>query len=224
MDATGNPDIVVAAVERERRCIASVLHEKLCQTLAGISIQLEVMARRVRENEPLDPSHFSELSQHVHDAIEQARGVAGDLRSANLKGAGLMESLDKLAETTTKEIPCEYVCEKPVFVADAWMALALFRIAEEAVSNALKHAKASRITINLIRTDSRVVLKVRDDGQGLIVGQNSEVASGIGIMRRRARSIGAKLEISSRRAYGTTITCTCNVPSEGAATAGLTVK
>ncbi|HMJ88812.1 MAG TPA: ATP-binding protein [Candidatus Acidoferrum sp.] len=200
-------DVVLAAVEREQQRIGAVLHEKLCQTLAGVSIQLDVMSRRLSEGEQIDSADLTELGNHVHQAIDDARAVAGDLRLASLRGVGLMEALHKLAETTAAEVPCEYVCEKPVFVNDSKAALALFRIAEEAVTNALKHASAASIVLSLIRTSNGITLRIRDDGHAFKLTESGEAATGIGLMRRRARQAGARLNISSERGVGTTVSC-----------------
>jgi two-component system, LuxR family, sensor kinase FixL len=200
-------DVVLAAIEREQQRIGNQLHEKLCQTLAGISIQVGLLTGRIREAKPISATHIQQLGQHVQEAIDQARGLSRELRCPQMEGAGLLDALGQLADATAEEVSCEYLCEKPVFVNDAYAAAALFRIAEEAVRNAVEHAKAKKIIISLTRSSSAVNMEVRDNGKGFEpVGSNGG-AEGIGLMHRYARAINARLKIQSERGRGTTVAC-----------------
>ena len=126
-----------------------------------------------------------------------------------MEGAGLLNALGELADATTGEVPCEYFCEKPVFVSDAYTAAALFRIAEEAVHNAVKHAGAKRILIALRRQGSTLNMEVRDDGQGFDAANANANggASGIELMHRYARAIDGTLKIQSESGRGTSVSC-----------------
>ncbi|HEY0549935.1 MAG TPA: ATP-binding protein [Verrucomicrobiae bacterium] len=205
-------DAVLAAMERERRLIGDQLHEKLCQTLAGISIQVGLLTARVREAKPVDAAHVEQLEEHIQTAIDQARSLSGELRNPQMAGAGLLSALGQLADATAGEVPCEYVCEKPVYVRDAYAAAALFRIAEEAVRNAVKHAKAKQIFVSLARSNGVVSVEIRDDGQGFDPATTNGGSDGLGLMRRYSRAIDATLKIQSERGRGTTISCTVTQP------------
>lgn len=205
-------DVVLLAIEREQKRIGNQLHEKLCQTLAGISIQVGLLTTRVREAKPVGASHIQQLGEHVQDAIDQARSLSRDLRAPQLEGGGLLDALGHLADATAGDIPCEYVCEKPVYVRDGYAALALFRIAEEAVRNAVEHAKAKRIIISLTRRGDVVSIEIRDDGKGFEPASSNGGAEGLGVMQRYARAIDAKLRIQSERGHGTSVSCAVPQP------------
>ena len=200
-------DVVLLAIEREQQRIGNQLHEKLCQTLAGISIQVGLLTARVREAKPIGASHIEQLGEHVQEAVDQARSISQGLRSPQLEGAGLLDALGQLADATDGEVPCEYICEKPVYVRDSYAAAALFRIAEEAVRNALEHAKSKRITISLTHRDNTVSVEIRDDGKGFDPASSNGGAEGLGVMHRYARAIDAKLKIQSERGRGTIVFC-----------------
>ena len=200
-------DVVLAAIEREHRRIGNRLHEKLCQTLAGISIQIGLLTTRAKEDKPISARHIQELGANVQEATDQARSIARELRSPQMEGAGLLDALGQLADATAGEVACEYFCEKPVFVSDACAAAALFRIAEEAVHNAVEHAGANRIFISLTRRGSALNMEVRDDGRGFEPAAVNGSAAGIDLMHRYARAINATLKIQSERGRGTTVSC-----------------
>jgi signal transduction histidine kinase len=200
-------DVVLAALEREQQRIGNRLHEKLCQTLAGISIQVGLLTTRVKDAKPIGAKHIHQLEENLQAAIDEARLISRELRGPQMEGAGLLDALGRLADATAKEVPCEYFCEKPVFVRDAYAAAALFRIAEEAVHNAVAHAGARRILISLARRGSVLNMEVRDDGQGFDPAATNGGASGIDLIHRYARAIDATLKIQSERGRGTTVSC-----------------
>jgi signal transduction histidine kinase len=120
-----------------------------------------------------------------------------------------MSALVSLAESTSRggTVRCVFECAEPIHVAEAEVADHLYRIAQEAVNNALKHAAPSEIRIGLERQNGALVLEVDDDGEGL--NESAPLATGIGlrVMRYRARLIGGALEIGSPPAGGTRVCC-----------------
>jgi signal transduction histidine kinase len=200
-------DVVLAAVEREQQRIGNRLHEKLCQTLAGISIQVGLLTARVKEARPISAKHIQQLGENLQEAIDEARSISRELRGLQMDGAGLLNALGRLADATAEEVPCEYLCEKPVFVHDASTAAALFRIAKEAVHNAVKHAGARKILISLTRRGSALTMDIRDDGRGFEPATTNGSVSGLGLMHRYARAIDATLKIQSEHERGTTVSC-----------------
>ncbi|MGB9314156.1 MAG: ATP-binding protein, partial [Pseudolabrys sp.] len=107
--------------------------------------------------------------------------------------------------------PCRCECPRTLHVSDESVALNVYRIAQEAVNNALKHARASEIIIGLRKEDHDLVLTIRDDGAGMR-SLRKKKTMGIHMMKYRADVCGGKLEIESRRGHGTTVTC--RVPLE----------
>jgi signal transduction histidine kinase len=208
-----NDDVVLAAIEREQQRIGAQLHEKVCQTLAGISIQAGLLAHRAQGEKPIAAADIEQLTQHIQEAIEQARTLSNELRAPALQGTGLLDALGHLAEITAHDVPCEYICERPVFVRDGQAALALFRIAEESVRNAVEHAEPGKIVISLRRSANAIELEVRDDGRGFEVRESGGDVRGIGLMYRYARAAGARLKIESAPGRGTRVACT--LPQSG---------
>jgi signal transduction histidine kinase len=123
-----------------------------------------------------------------------------------------MAALEQLAETTSSVfgIKCHLVCYNPVFVDDNAVALHLYRIAQESVTNAVKHGRAKQISITLSSSAGGLKLTVRDDGSGL-PEIPSPSGSGLKIMKYRAAAIGAKLTLERGPEGGTVVTCSLPV-------------
>jgi signal transduction histidine kinase len=204
-------DAVLAAIEREQQRIGNQLHEKVCQTLAGISIQVGLLTHRSQRGEIVEHNEIEQLGRHLQQAIDQVRAFSRELCGGNLHAGELIEALAHLADHAAREVPCEFVCEKPIFVRDRRVSLALLRIAQESVRNAIQHAAPKKIVIFLRRTDHTVTLAIRDDGKGFTPPAGEESVNGIGIMRRRARVAGVVLNIASSSGGGTIVSCT--IPS-----------
>ena len=196
---------LVSALEREKRQIGFELHDNVCQTLAGTSMLLETIGRSVTAGKPVSPDAFRTLGRVLEDAIDQTRVLSQRYRPIDLKGAGLMKALQELANDSPN---IEFRCEKPVFIKSRAKSLALFRIAQEAVKNAVQHSGARKIRILLSQIDSAVLLKVKDDGKGLSPSRKRNgAATGFSIMHLHSTAIGAELRVHSRKGLGTTITC-----------------
>jgi signal transduction histidine kinase len=150
-----------------------------------------------------------DIGRQLREAIADTRALAHGLAPVALADDGLMTALASRAESTSRggTVRCVFECAEPVRVADAEAAGHLYRIAQEAVNNALKHAAASEIRIGLERRDGMLVIEVDDDGGGF--DEKAEARDGIGlrVMRYRARLIGGVLEIGSAPAGGARISC-----------------
>ena len=196
---------LVSALEREKRQIGFELHDNICQTLAGTSMLLETIGRAVTAGKPVSPDAFRALGRVLENAIDQTRALSQRYSLIDLRGAGLMKALQELANDSPK---VEFRCEKPVFLKSRAQALAIFRIAQEAVKNALQHSRARKIRILLTQTNSAVLLKVKDDGKGFAATKSRNgTASGFSVMQLRAAAVGGELSVHSRKGLGTTITC-----------------
>lgn len=115
-----------------------------------------------------------------------------------------MQALEDLARETPN---CAFACEKPVFASDETRALALYRVAQEAVKNAAQHSGAKKIGMSLQWVESALVLNVEDDGKGFkeTAHESDEVLRGIGMMKWRAAAVDGELKISSQDGVGTTV-------------------
>ena len=128
---------------------------------------------------------------------------------------GLYSALTQLADRASEAsgISCTIECERPDLPLDNDAATHLFRIAQEAVTNALKHSRADYVLISLEASDHHSVLKIRDNGQGIEESRQSSDGLGLRIMGYRADLIGAKLRVGPADGEGTQVTCTLPIES-----------
>jgi PAS domain S-box-containing protein len=196
---------------REQRRIGHDLHDDLCQRLGGLQLLGGVLEKDLAaEGSSARAAQAGQLLARVQEALERARRLARGLAPVGLEEGGLATALQELAENAGQlfRIHCEFRAEAPVVaVADAGAATHLYRIAQEAISNAVRHGRASRVTLGLHRTGDGFELTVSDNGRGF---SSTVATSGMGlrIMKYRAGMIGAALAVRSGIGQGTTVTCT----------------
>jgi signal transduction histidine kinase len=215
-------DIIATAIERmslqeelliisnrEQQRIGQDLHDGLCQQLAGIEFRHAVLVQELADNPPLQAEAL-ELGELLRDAIQQARMLAHGLLPVRLEPQGLMAALETLAVASGKlfNISGKWECPHPVSVTDAGTATHLYRIAQEAVSNAVKHGRARTVTIALVQSGPDVTLTITDDGCGMTGGQPTVKGMGLRIMDYRAEMIGAVMRIGPAPKQGTLVSCT----------------
>jgi len=195
--------------DREQRRIGQDLHDGLCQQLAGIELMSQAVAQKLAAKSEEDSKQVVEIARHVRDAISHTRSLARGLSPVTLESEGLMSALQELATNTVKifNVACLFYFTKPVEVPDHAVATHLFRIAQEAVSNAIKHGKATRIAIRLLERHNRVSIMVVDNGSGLSKVISNSKGMGLRIMQSRAGMIGGKLVIENNRSGGACVTC-----------------
>jgi two-component system CheB/CheR fusion protein len=194
--------------EREKRRIGQDLHDSLCQELAATAFILETQAQKMAKKNSAQAQIFSKAARTVNANVGLARDLARGLHPIELNTTGLQNALREMAFRTehSGKISCRFVCPRPVRIRDDAIALNLYRIAQEAVNNTLKHAKATEIVLTLVRKRSTVCLEIRDNGDGLSKNRSGK-GMGVDIMQHRANVIGAKLTIESRQGRGTSVTC-----------------
>jgi len=200
---------ILSASERERQSIGADLHDNLGQQLTA----LELMCTTFKE----DIAPHTELARRVdvmckmlREAIAQTRFLARGLVPVGNDPDALQIGLAELAEriNSLRRIQCRLVCPRPVTVKDPGVAGHLFRIAQEAVNNAIKHARATHVTIRLAQSPTELLLEIVDDGTGLAKPRGAKSDGiGLGVMKHRASAIGAELTVTSKRNSGVTIRC-----------------
>lgn len=187
--------------ERERRRIADELHDEIGQTMTAIALQLD----RIQARAP------DELRAECRDArdgllagVEDVRRLARDLRPEALDALGLVPALTSLAEQMSHRtgIPVERSLQRDVPELGEDEQLVVYRVAQEGLTNAVRHARAEHIELGLQAADGTVVLSVRDDGIGLDDARPS-AGGGIRTMRERALSVGAQLRVATHAEGGT---------------------
>jgi len=193
--------------EREQRRIGQDLHDGLCQHLAGIEMLSQVLAQKLESKSKDASIRATEIAKAVRKGISQTRLLARGLSPVTLEAEGLMSALAELAVNTEKmfRVQCVLVCPHAVKFDDHAAATHLFRIAQEAVSNALKHGRAKSISIHLHETASHLHLRVNDNGVGFPEKFSAGTGMGLRIMQTRIGMVGGTLTIERQPAGGTSV-------------------
>jgi PAS domain S-box-containing protein len=201
--------------ERERRRIGHDLHDGLGQHLTGIELMAQALEQKLTSKSLPESASAAKIAQHVRDAIRQAKSLARGLSPVELDVNGLMSALQELATNTSEmfRVRCIFQCSADVPSKDPVVATHLFRIAQEAVTNAVKHGKASQIDIELAYADQELLLVVRDNGQGMQSNSSSTSGMGLRIMNYRAAVIGGHLSMEKNEPHGGLLVI-CAVPLE----------
>jgi PAS domain S-box-containing protein len=198
---------VADAVWEEHAKVGQTLHDDLGQHMTGIGLLAESIHRTLRaENSPAKKT-AADLVKSAREARQQISALIKGIRPVEVDAEGLMVALKELSASTVRlsGIRCTFKCNGTVRVENNKVATHLFQIAREAVTNAVRHAKANRIAVQLSISRGRLILRVRDNGVGIC-----ERAHGMGlrIMQHRAGLIGAELDVGTGRQGGTVIVCT----------------
>jgi len=211
---------IFKSIEREQERIGRDLHDGLCQLLVGAKYRTGYLQKSVsgssggrgRKTLAVRSSLIQKEARALEDclshAIEQARDIAHGLNPPKVTPAGLAGALQKLADDveSAHRVHCFCQMPHPVKVSDDQVAFHLFRIAQEAVQNALKHAEAKNISITLTREGDHVILAIKDDGIGIPVRLKKK-GMGLNNMQARAKFIGGSFEIRRRKHGGTMVFC-----------------
>ncbi len=217
-DVTRNVELereVLAVSEQEQRRFGQDLHDDLCQQLAGIEFLSQRLAGKLAVQGSRNAEQAKEIAGMVQQAMEQTRDLARGLSPVRLEAEGLTTALSELAARTRKvfRVDCRFASDTPVLVPDPRVAFHLYRIGQEAVRNALRHAKARHIEIELRANGDGLALAVKDDGVGLLAAPRNTAGMGLQIMRYRAEAIGGLLTVQPARDRGTEMICTVQAGS-----------
>jgi len=196
---------VMAAAEGEQRRIGHDLHDGICQELAGIQFVTELIARRLPAELP-EKDLLSKTVQDIRKVILHARHLSHSLSPVVLEKGDLSTALAELAANTetTFGIACAFSCPTPPEISSPVTATHLYRIAQEAIQNAVRHGKATSIEITLLPSDTGWVLQVADNGTP--TGHKKKSGHGLQIMDYRASMFGGSVIFQQNG--GTTMTCT----------------
>ena len=199
---------------REQMRIGQDLHDRLGQHLTGIGFKSQVLAEDLKRKQVAESGSASAIVEMVSDAISQTRGLARGLYPVHLEADGLMTALQELAAQTQSlfNIRCRFVCEEPILIYDVSVATHLYRIAQEALNNAVRHGKPKSIEIALHEDGGAVELRIADDGAGIDADAGAKQGLGLSIMQYRARMIDGTLHIGRGAAAGTVVSCSLTIP------------
>ena len=199
---------VERAAEQERARIARDLHDGLGQQLGGLLFLMSGLERDLLAARAPQAAAARQLCKELSTALTQARNLAHELYAVPPQPDGLVQALENLAERVAAErgIECVFLGDATILISNQVTASHLYRIAQEAVQNALKHSRGTRIDIKLARESTDVELRVRDNGVTFVPQRN---ARGLGMhtMEQRARLMGGRLVVQTNRAGGVEVTC-----------------
>jgi len=200
---------ILAISGREEQRIGQDLHDGVCQQLAGIEFRNSVLVQQLAKDEEARAEAML-IGELIRDATRQARFLAKGLSPVQLDTNGLMSALEELTSNASKlfNISCQFECPRPVLVGDNTVATHLYRIAQEAITNAVKHGQARCIVVSLLDTENQLTLRIWNGGAEFLADASAKGGLGLRIMQYRAEMIGATLKIVSANGKGTTVACT----------------
>jgi signal transduction histidine kinase len=201
---------------RERRRLGQDLHDSLCQHLTGTALTAQTLREKLAARLAPEVTEADKVVRYIEEGIDLSRNLARGFFSPELEAEGLMVALQSLAENTTErfQIACTFDSDEIVRVGDSMVATQLYRIAQEAVTNAIKHAQARRVDIRLIKSEGSLALQVSDDGIGLPQKLPEPGGLGLQLMSHGAALIGAAFQIRRNPGDGTTVMCKVSIPNE----------
>jgi PAS domain S-box-containing protein len=203
---------LVQVQEAERRAITTELHDRVGQNLTGLSIAIQNMkASLSNQSQETVAAEINDAQTLLEDTTRHIRDIMAELYLPELEDHGLAAALETYADRVASRANLDLVVDLPEtpLRLSSDVRVALFRAAQEAISNVLKHADATQLEISLQRENGRVRLRVEDNGQGFEPSPESpkETPSwGLKIMRERIESIGGKVQIESKPGEGTRVT------------------
>jgi signal transduction histidine kinase len=225
MGAIVNPQQqhILKAAEREQARIGQELHDGLGQHLTGIAFLAKALARKLADKGAAEAADAEKLTQLINRSVSITRGLAHGLRPVGHEDNALMVALRQLALDITDlyEIDCHFTNDRPVLIGSPYVAHHLFRIAQEAVNNAIKHGKPQRIVIEIDHVIARtrsIVLCISNDGTPFHDGPESTSGMGLAGMRYRSKLIGSRLDV--RRESRPMVRVRVTVPEHLAETLG----
>ena len=209
---------IVNVSEHEQQRIGQDLHDGLCQQLAAISCAARALADDLQAAAQPAASDAVLIEKALSQTVLEARSLARGIFPVHVDATGLSAALGEMVETTQRLTGMNIAWTETAdsTVNDPEVAMHLYRIAQEAVANAVRHSGASQVIVSLLAHANAIELRVDDNGKG-IPALGGSVADGMGLrtMRYRARSMGANLDIQSRAGGGTSLCCKLsNEPSK----------
>lgn len=204
---------IVSVSEHEQQRIGRDLHDGLCQHLAAVGCAARALAEDLQKRDMPEADDAAMIEESIRQAVLEARNLARGIFPVHVDRDGLSAALNDLAQMTGRLTGAEITVreETEVLVDDPEIAMHLYRIAQEAVGNAVRHGHAKRLAVGLTMKPEGLELSIEDDGCGMPAEVKQSDGMGLRTMRYRAQALGAALEIKPRQDGGTVVLC--RVPS-----------
>lgn len=200
---------IVDVSAREQQRFGQELHDGLSQQLTGLKFKASLLEYQLQSKDLPEANDAKAISKLLNEATDEASNLARSVRPVEIESRGLMMALGQLAvrAAQTHQVKCQCTFRRPVFVHDNNVATHVYRIAEEAVANAVQHGEATEIRLTMDETKDCVTLTVRDNGKGLPKDFSEDGGLGLHMMRYRARMIGGAVELRRDPSRGTIMSC-----------------
>jgi len=201
---------VLQSAEEERRRIGGDLHDALGQHMTGIAYLAETLQKQVGDQDPEAARLAGRIAELLKETIEQTRRLVRGLYPVEPRPDGLRDALTSLVKRLEEDFHIEAVfeCPEDFVFSDSNAANHLYRIAQEASSNAVRHGGASSVRIRIALDDHWTHLVIADDGEGFASDESPAAGLGLRLMRYRAGLIGGQLTVRSEPGKGTRVVCT----------------
>jgi PAS domain S-box-containing protein len=200
---------ILEVSDREQARLGQDIHDGLCQQLVSVAFDANSLAQELAE-QPLPQAKLAErIALLLDEAITDCRRLARGLYPVKLEAEGLASALEELAATTRSRsgIDCDVRTPSRFTPKDHATATHLYRIAQEALNNAVKHSGARHVLIQLTTSEQMLRLEVSDDGQGIAEAADASAGMGLHIMDYRARTIGGQITVTAQPGGGTLVSC-----------------
>jgi signal transduction histidine kinase len=206
---------IAQVADRERRRLGQDLHDRLGQHLTGTALAAQVLKEELAAKSAPEVMQAERLVHYVEEGIDLTRNLARGFFSPELEEDGLSVALEGLAENISERfaVNCIFHVEGLIPMHDPAVATQLYRIAQEAATNAAKHAAAEQIDIRISVDDSELTLAVMDDGVGFPDNPSDSKGLGLRLMRHGAALIGGTFKVRRNGQRGTIATCKVTVPN-----------
>ena len=207
---------IAQVADRERRRLGQDLHDSLGQHLTGTALAAQVLKEKLTARSAPEVPEAEKLVHYVEEGIDLTRNLARGFFSPAREADGLIMALQGLAENITERfrILCVFEGDKSVRIHDSSVATQLYRIAQEAVINSVKHAAARRISIRLATEGRKLCLAIIDDGIGFPENLPQPEGLGLRLMRHSAALAGATFGVRRNSRGGTIAACELKIPSD----------
>jgi PAS domain S-box-containing protein len=200
---------LLAIREKEQKLIGREMHDSMGQMLTGIAIKSKALELNLKSKSLHESADAADICELANEAIAQTRRLARMLYPVEIETGGLVSALQGLASSTKEllKIACQFKCNDTILIRDPVTARHLYRIAQEAITNAARHGKAKKIRIELTSTKGETTLKVANDGKDFPRNLAKKKGIGLKIMEYRAKMIGGILDVGRGRKGGTIVKC-----------------
>lgn len=207
---------ILRVSEREQMRLGQDLHDGLCQQLAAIDCAVACLRHDLEEKEWPELAEVNFIQEQISSVVVQARDLARGVFPVQIDEEGFLAALQEVVQNTNRLrlFTVTLKVEGEIKIKNPETGMHLFRIAQEALNNVTKHAHASRVEIEVSRSDHHLALQISDDGVGLPADRTGGKGIGMQTMTYRSKSMGGEVQVDNGREGGTVVRCV--VPMEAA--------